>query len=74
MAETTSSSRERSLETQLLEFISGLLALEGASTGDRIALAARVGLSSATVARILGMNEPAARKALQRSKKRTSSR
>ena len=53
----------------LLEFIAGALALPvDAKDAQRVALAARVGLSVETAARILGKTPAAAGKAMQRAK------
>lgn len=55
----------------LLEFIAGALALPSdAKEADRVALAARVGLSSDTAARVLGKSPAAAQKALERARKK----
>jgi DNA-directed RNA polymerase specialized sigma24 family protein len=55
----------------LLEFVAGLLALPADATEtQRIAVAARVGLSVEATARVFGKTQDAATKALQRARKK----
>lgn len=55
----------------LLEFVAGLLALPADATEtQRIAVAARVGLSAEAVARVFGKSLDAATKAMQRARKK----
>lgn len=62
---------ERSPDIVLLEYIAGVLSLPAdAPEGDRIALAADVGLSADTAARVLRKTPAAAKKALERARKR----
>jgi hypothetical protein len=61
----------RQADLILLEYIAGLLALPANATeGDRVALAARVGVPVDAAARILRKSPAAATKALQRARKK----
>ena len=58
-------------QTRLLEFIAGLQCLPDESgETERVALAARVGISSDTLGRILDKSDAAAQKALERARKK----
>ena len=63
--------QQRNEDVVLLEFIAGALVLPAnAKDADRVSLAARVGLSSQTAARVLGKTPAAAEKAMERARRK----
>lgn len=71
MPEKKLARRTRDETVLFLEFIAGALALPPeAKEAQRLALAARVGLSPEVAARIFGKTPAAAKKALERARKK----